>query len=435
MSDINHVIAYGQSLACGYEGWPALSREPRHNSLMLGDSVRSAHEHEPSWTALGGSRFQPLAACVQGPGDAGLMTPDQVAALEPGTVVLGETILEGAVNAWRGRLAGSPGFTEGANRLLASACGVGGRTIEALSKGAEIELFNRLRDCAAAAKAAADAQGLSYGVVALLFLQGENNNWGIDGGTTDKAEYKALMERLYADFIADVAIGIAGQDLPPAMFTYQTGGDYSSDHMAIPQGQLELALSEPGVFMAAPVYPVTSKIGHLDANGYRWLGAQFGKVMHRVLTLGEAWKPLHPVRTTLVDQLLFVDFHVPVPPLAWGRPYLGHLAQDVADRGFSVLDRDGPVPIAGVRLDGATAVRLQLGRKPQGPVRLRYADRPHHGRGALHDSDATVADDCYEYQEGVGHYPSANIAELVGRPYPLMNWCAAFDIPVIVAGS
>ncbi len=394
---------------------------------MLGESVHAERAHEPSWRSVGSASLTPLVATVKRLDEVALLDTAAVAALAPGAVVLGETVLEAAVNAWRARLP----VNWGVRRLLASSCGVGGRTLEALSKGADPELFNRLRDCAIAAKAAAAAADHDYGVVALLFLQGEQNNWGLDGGTTDKAEYKALMASLYQDFVADVAVDIAGQATSPAMFIYQTGGDYASEHMAIPQAQLELALELPGCFMAAPVYPFTGKIGHLDANGYRWMGAQFGKVMHRVLTLGDAWKPLHPVRTTLVGTRLFVDFHVPVPPLAWGRPFMAHAAIDVADRGFTVIDRDGVVPITGVQLDGATAVRLQLGRAPGRQARLRYADRAHSGRGSLHDSDATVAEDCYEYDATSGHYPSAYIAELVGRPYPLMNWCAAFDVPVL----
>jgi hypothetical protein len=68
------------------------------------------------------------------------------------------------------------------------------------------------------------------------------------------------------------------------MFMYQTGGAYASDDQAIAQAQLDTALRMPGCYMVAPSYPVTAKGGHLDANGYRWLGAQFGKVMHHVLT-------------------------------------------------------------------------------------------------------------------------------------------------------
>jgi hypothetical protein len=61
---------------------------------------------------------------------------------------------------------------------------------------------------------------------------------------------------------------------------------------------------------------------------------------------------------------------------------------------------------------------------------LRYADRRHGGMGCLHDSDATVAEDAYEYAPQTGHYPSAAVEALVGRPYPLMNWCVAFSIPL-----
>ncbi len=50
--------------------------------------------------------------------------------------------------------------------------------------------------------------------------------------------------------------------------------------------QWEASVEIPGLFLAAPCYPVTDKGGHLDANGYRWLGAQFGKAMHAVLDLG-----------------------------------------------------------------------------------------------------------------------------------------------------
>jgi hypothetical protein len=62
---------------------------------------------------------------------------------------------------------------------------------------------------------------------------------------------------------------------------------------------------------------------------------------------------------------------------------------------------------------------------------LRYADRSRAGgRGALHDSDATTAEDRYCYDPGTGHYASANVPDLVGRPYPLMNWCVAFTLPI-----
>ncbi|MCW3475343.1 hypothetical protein [Limobrevibacterium gyesilva] len=427
---INHVIAYGQSLSSGWEGWPALSVVPHHDSLMLGGSVRPRNEAAPRWQPVGDATFLPLIATVQPVGEGGLMTPEQVAALQPRASPLGETVLEGALNTWRARMLAMPGATPGANRLLASTCGVGGRSLEQLSKGAAPELFNRLRDCATAAKQAAATAGHDYGVTALLFLQGEHNNWGLNGSTADRIAYKALLRRFRDDFLDDVAVGIAGQATPSAMFMYQTGAAYSNETMSVPQAQLETALEVPGCFLAAPVYPVTDKGGHLDANGYRWLGVQFGKVMHRVLTLGEDWKPLHPLRAVLDDRSLRVTFHVPVPPLAWGRPFIGHRAAEIADKGFSVVDDAGVVPILSVELDGADAVRITLERTPGPEAVLRYAARRTAGRGCLHDSDDDTAEACYAFDADSGHYPSAEIPELVGRPYPLMNWCVGFALPI-----
>src|SRR5437899_587055 len=89
---INHVIAYGQSLSSGWEGWPALSMTPRTDSLMLGDSVRPAHENAPHWQPVGEPQFRPLIASLQ---QSGTPLPNDAAAqLTPGNLALGETILE-----------------------------------------------------------------------------------------------------------------------------------------------------------------------------------------------------------------------------------------------------------------------------------------------------------------------------------------------------
>jgi hypothetical protein len=429
---INHVIAYGQSLSDGWEGWPPLSVTPRHDSIMLGRSVRALHEQSTRWEPVGTAEFHRLVATAQlAPGGA-LLTAQQIAALAPGSAALGETVLEAAVNTWRGRILAASGATASAHRLLASCCGVGGRTLEQLSKGATPELFNRLRDCTKSAKQTAALAGHDYGLTALLFLQGESNSWGLNQGTSDRTTYKSLLRQFYEDFCNDIALGIAGQRTMPGMFLYQTGAAYASDTLSIAQAQLEAALEIPGCFLAAPAYPVTCKgAGHLDANGYRWLGSQFGKVMHYVIGLGLNWQPLHPLHATAAGLVVTVTFHVPAPPLAWGRPFAGHFALDVPDKGFTVLDEAGAaVPIANVELDGPDSIRISLQRLAETPMRLLYADRRHHGRGCLHDSDREVADDHYEFNAASGHYPSADIPGLVDQPYPLMNWCVAFIIPI-----
>ncbi len=417
---INHVIAYGQSLSSGWEGWPALSTTPRHDLLMLGDSVRPASEHAAAWQPTGPARFTPLVATNQDLAGR-LLDGAAVAALPPDAVVLGETVLEAAMHEWRHRMR----HMWPPRLLLANSAGVGGRSLEALSKGADPELFQRLRDCARLAR---DLAGGDYGIAALLVLQGENNAWGLDGATAETEPYKALFRRLIADFDDDIVRDIAGQAVPPAVFIHQVGGAYSSDALGIAQAQLELALESRRVFLAAPSYPFPDKGGHLDANGYRWLGAYFGRAMWQVITLGQHWKPLYPRAAQVNGPAVRISFHVPTPPLAWGAAFLGHAPTLLPQRGFTVWDADGLVEIESLDLD-ATTVTLRLARTPGARAELRYADRTHSfGIGNLHDSETATALDRYEYDPVTGHRASAEIAGLVGRGYPLVNWCVAFRI-------
>ncbi len=428
--DINHVIAYGQSLSSGWEGWPALSVTQPHDALMLGRSVRPEGETAAGWRPVGGGGFHPLVATVQAREGGALLTPAEVAALPPRHPALGETVLEGALGFWRARMLADDPAAAG-HWLLASSCGVGGRSLAALSKGARPELFHRLRECAALARDTAARQGMGYGITALLFLQGEHDALGVGGGVADRAAYRALLRRWRADVLDDVVHGIAGQDQAPAVFLYQTGGLYAADDHAVAMAQLDLALGDPGFVMVGPAYPVPDKGGHLDPNGYRWLGAQFGKVMHRVLTLGQAWRPLHPVAAQREGAGVRVRFHVPVPPLAWGMPFAGQRPVSPRDGGFTLVDDDGVVPVTGVAIEGDDTVAIGMGRAAGAGLRVRYADRTRfNGLGGLHDSDPTLADDAYAFAPGVGHQPEAEVAGWVGRRYPLVNWCVAFNLPV-----
>jgi hypothetical protein len=399
--DINHVIAYGQSLSTGWDGLPLLTSGPVLDCLMLGESVRPAEEAAPRFTPVGAAAFRPLAATAQG--------------------VLGETVLESALGYWRRRMLAE---RAAGGWLLASACGVGGRSIECLSRGAAPELFERLRGCVRLARAAAAAAGLTYGVAALLLLQGESNVAG--EGTRDRTAYKTLLNTLLDDVAAEL-----GGELPCVLLA-QTSGAYAEDGMGVPQAQLETGLERPGVFLAAPTYPYPEQHGHPDANGYRWLGAQFGKVLHRVVTRGESWRPLHPLSARREGAEVRIVFHVPCPPLALGPPFAGLRRTRIADGGFSVIDAAGPVPVATVALDGADAVRLTLARPPvAGPLTLRYADRAHFGRGALHDSDPARADTAFATGFPGARYAHQDEAALAGQAYPLVNWCVAFTMPVV----
>ncbi|CAN7332488.1 hypothetical protein LJR143_001683 [Pseudoxanthomonas sp. LjRoot143] len=433
--DYNHFIMYGQSLSTGQEGWPALSKVGRHGNLMLGNCSRPLSGSSAGWTSVGGvDVLQPLVAAVQD-GAGAVMSDAAVAALAPGAQNLGEDPLVEMVNfAKHQHNLRLMVVNDTAHTFVGTSCGVSGKTIEQLGKGAAPELYLRMTEASSKVSLLASGQGKSYGVVGVAFLQGEYNYVTDFGGATSKAAYKANLSDLYDDIEADVVNAIAGQSAPPLFVTYQTGAAYTrdADGLSIGMAQWELSQERRNWVLACPVYPYTDKGGHMDANGYRWIGAQFGKVWHRVVALGQDWKPLSPISAIKRSREILISFHVPVAPLTFDLPYVQTTATDFPFKGFEVLDVNGNVTISSIAIIADSVVKIALAEDTDGTVQVRYAGKDaNNGHGCLRDSDPTVADASYVYEEGTGQYPAANIPALVGKPYPLHNWCVAFQIPVL----
>ena len=430
----NHILVYGQSLATGMECWPAKTLLGMADVLMLGQSVRpNGGSTVTTPQPLGDAVLRTAVATVQNENTGALYSPAQVAALPAGDFALGEEPgLAGAIFARQLYLQHRGRNADPERKFVVSNLSVPGKTVEQLSKGASPELFNRMPVYAQAVKAAATAANGDYGVPAVLYLQGEYNYRPDYGGATDKATFKARTLKLFQDISASVA-AISGQTAPPAFITYQSGGAFTSDasDLSIGQAQLEMAEENTGIFLAAPSYPVNDKGGHLTANGSRWLGCQMDKVLHEVVTLRRRWRPLSPIQVTARGKTILADFHVPCPPLQWQGGHVDDRANNnapvFANKGFTVIDAVGVVPIISVEIVADAVVAINLGRSLKGPAFLYYArSAEYDGHGNLCDSDPTVAPFNYEYSAGSGDYPAANIASLVGKPYPLWNWCVAF---------
>ena len=432
--DYNILITDGQSLSNGTEGWAALSKDIRAtlNINMLGDSVRPKNENGSTFTPLNGAEIRPARAVVQdliAPPDGGnLMTDEAVAALPRGANNFGETVDIGAMWMWREMQLQFRGLATDERKIVAVNCGVGGQIIEHLSKGHSWGFYNRIISAVTQIKAIADAEGKTCGVVGFLYLGNEYNYDSTKGGATDRAEYRALLRKLIDDVITDTT-AITGQTEPPLTVLYQTSGSWTRDstNMSIGEAQLDICAADANVMMASPAYAVTDKGGHLDANGYRWLGMQFGKVLHRAIDRRQNWRPLQPLSVTLSGTFLRADFLVWSPPLQFRSCYVGSSPTTYAAKGFRVTDDAGDVPVTRVDIVADTVVDITLGRETTGDVYLWYASQTgSNGNGNLFDSDTTVAVANYEFHEGTGQYPESNIPELVNRPYPLNNPCVAF---------
>lgn len=431
---LSMIIWYGQSLSSNQEGYPALSKTPYSNlgNLMLGNSPRPNTRTGAGFTPVGSAILNPLKAVVQSGDGSYVMSDADVAALPAGSGNEGEGAVA-AVNMLRTLFLRQAALLTDPSRLLVLAsCGVNGRTVEALSRGADPELYNRIREAVSKIKAIADGESKTFGVGAFCFLQGEwNYNPGY-GGDYTREGYKAKVRQLYNDVIADFCSG----QRPPAMFTYQTGGTYTIDtyELAIGMAQLDMVTEGGNIYGVCPSYPFPNKdSGHLTSNGYRWMDMFFGKVMFRVLVLGEGWEPLHCTGVEVQDDYALLNYAVPYPPLQWGTPYDGRTAKTYADKGFRATDANGALDITAAEIVADTVVKLTFSRRVSGTIKIWYADKTsHNGNGCLKDSDPFLATENYVYTAGSGQYADENIPELVDKPYPLENWAWAQIIETTV---
>ncbi|MFW8235395.1 hypothetical protein ACOID8_27690 [Klebsiella pneumoniae] len=431
---LSMIIWYGQSLSTNQEGYPALSKTPYSNlgNLMLGNSPRPNTRTGAGFTPVGSAILNPLKAVVQSGDGSYVMSDADVAALPAGSGNEGEGAVA-AVNMLRTLFLRQAALLTDPSRLLVLAsCGVNGRTVEALSRGADPELYNRIREAVSKIKAIADGESKTFGIGAFCFLQGEwNYNPGY-GGDYTREGYKAKVRQLYNDVIADFCAG----QRPPAMFTYQTGGTYTIDNyeLAIGMAQLDMATEGGNIYGVCPSYPFPNKdSGHLTSNGYRWMDMFFGKVMFRVLVLGEGWEPLHCTGVEVQDDYALLNYAVPYPPLQWGTPYDGRTAKTYADKGYRATDANGALDVTAAEIVADTVVKLTFSRRVSGTIKIWYADKTsHNGNGCLKDSDPFLATENYVYTAGSGQYADENIPELVDKPYPLENWAWAQIIETTV---
>ena len=416
--DYNHVLLYGQSLSIGAEGTPGLSTTAKYGSVFLGTTLGAQNNTTPTdvWL-INGSGFNPL----------------QINSTQA------EAPIYSAMATYRALTYRSQDITANTDQLmLASGCGIGGTAISQLQQGAVPDIFNRLVSCMSQAHTTATGLAATYGVTAMVWLQGESNS------TTSQATYATALRDIYADFVV-AALAETGQTADPALFMYQTcaaNTNFNTTNLGVQMAQLDIGLNDAGCFMVGPVYPYNSSDNlHLPANSYRWWGAQLGKVMHRVLTLGQNWKPLHITAATMRGQRVLLEYYVPVGPLVFQDSWLepgwtpgtgtvgaANAPYDADSKGFTVINNAGTVqPIASVVLVAANQVLITLASAPSGaPYFVRYADGSagHYGHGSLRDSDPALADDIYLDLQS-GQAACERQWDASAKRYPLYNWAVA----------
>lgn len=384
-----HIIMNGQSLSTGHQSYPVLSTENVEGNYMIGNQI---------WINYGNSReyvFNPLTGNIA----SSFLTGKDVKSRSAGTIA--ECPLLAAVNHIRLK---RPKM----DKILATSVGVSGASVEELSKESEIRSYYKdfLRSLDYGAEVARNQNSNLYCPV-IFWMQGEfnyspNKDKGMRAdvpNTTDREEYKALLLQLKNNMQDDI-LSRYGQKKKPVFITYQTGAQYMRDTLSISMAQLEAANENPDIICAGPIYPMTDRGGHLDANGYRWYGEMLGKVYYQTQIKKKEFKPLQPVaikRTSHPNQIR-IKFHVPVPPLVFDVNTL----PKIRDYGFEVYLNDyrpdSRQKITNITIEKDEVV-LTCQQSLEGEVIIMYAGTRAHidqqengknhlqGHGNLRDSD------------------------------------------------
>ncbi len=425
----------GQSLSRGHQTQFALSSAALYGNKMLGGNIWPMADDGATYPVFGGTtNFQDMVPTpeINGTTYTNLTSPDGAFA-EPwncGWLNMGKFLLNQQLM-----------VDSDSRTFVTGNVAVSGKTIEQLSKVNTQDgtnRFARLTDFLDKCKTAAGASTIV--VPSVMFGQGEYDYDTSNGSVNaTRALYKAKLGTYFDDIRTEVLARFPSQRRGPAFFTYATGAAYTRDvdmngspDLHVAMAQLELSLERTDTWMVGPIYPYTDKGGHLTANGSRWYGNMVAKVEHRVQHMGEDWSPVRPTRLELVGNAIYIDFHVPEPPLVWDVSYVVTTAQMYANKGFRVIDlSNGNAAVScTVELVGKTIVRINLTGSHSNNLAVYYASsNTYSGNGNLRDSDPTVAHDSYVYD--AAYMPSSdNIAALVGKPYPLQNWCVPFYYPV-----
>ena len=282
---INHHVGYGQSLSIGVATAVAISTSQPYSNIMLGGGPTKA---------IGDSGYNPAIT-------APLVESNSV-----------ESPTAGTLNGFVRRIV-EVGGDSAAYSMLGTAAGVGGQRIATLT---DEGLFVRLRQHIIDAKALADAQGKTYAVSSITWVQGEAD---ITGGLWTRAidyyqRYLGLMTK-----IRQLAVETSGQTYLPTIYSYQTAAHsyYNKRYLGIAIAQWRASVERPDVCLAVPAYrlPHAADNLHLTAEGSWLLGEYIGRAMFWTMVKGQKWRPLEPTSVAWNATHIDVKFHVPCKPI------------------------------------------------------------------------------------------------------------------------
>jgi hypothetical protein len=388
------VVGTGQSLSVGAQGTPLLATTQPYHNLKLSLGTGAAWPLDPMSSTLS---MVPLVEPIRSPAQ----TYPSAYPLN----VYGETPHTAMAN----QITALVQQTSSGSDLVTvhTVVGESGQGITVINKAA-MEMNSGATSMgrayagtlfeASAISRLATAAGKTYGIGAIVITHGET-----DTGNTG---YEAALVQLWTDYNADLKAR-TGQTIGIPMLVSQQhsvpAGRGSTSAATIAQWHVGVS-HEGSIVCSGPKYqyPYFTDAVHLTSRGYDLLGEKYGEVFFQKVVLGNDWQPVQPLSASRAGNVVTVQFHVPVPPLAWDdalpSPHPTGYPQWTSGRGFEVVAGGSPVTIDSVEISGDT-VRISCATDvTAGTVTVSYA---HTADGAampggtarwghLRDSDPIV---------------------------------------------
>lgn len=370
-----YIPTYGQSLSLGARAYPkasASARFPEQMRMFRGGPLPQGYSSD---TASVYGTLVPLQEIETLAGfNTGLYLIDQP----------GETPLTGLQEAVLELLDREDGINASNTwlRLVGSCSGQGGTGIPAFLPGNLP--YNRLLQEVAAAKAIADAEGRSFIVPAVTWMQGE-----ADYGS-EQAAWKAAFLQVYEGIDSGIR-AITGQSQPVELVTYQT--QYSPGPVA--WAQWEAARDHPHIHMAGPIYwlqptnaPWLDNL-HLCGRSSKIAGAYLGQAIKRICFDRDEWAPLQPLAISKVGSAITVDLALPgTTGIVFDSWQLAtSFVQVPANAGFRLYDSAGAaIAINSVEITGRSRVRLVAASAPGAGAYLTHGE----AGGVIRDDEGSL---------------------------------------------
>lgn len=410
------ILVYGQSFAAGAQSNAALTTTPLYGNVMLGQSPRGSFFSNP-----------PEGSEVYGPvgGENKFYPLHEVCQDVDGTIIpqsgYGETICSTVGNEFKRLHNEAMGVANDDDMVVCvGSCGVSGRSIAQLQKGASPELYNRVETFLAGVAEACAADGVEFEVIGIIYLQGENDN---SASTT----YYAAQSQTMRQNLINSCKAASGQTFEPIYLINQIGNTYINT-MGVPQAQNRLPEQADKTILVGSYQGLPNPGAHLCSNSYRKLGCLFARELWRYYS-GNGDFTFRIMKAVHREDKVYLSLTPRVAPLKFSAVYDKWTETLHADKGITLSDGAGtfsPEDFS-VEIVSDRVIRINASRTLTGAVTVSLGDKSHNGTHNISDSSNEVGGLNWVY--GInGQYTQENIPSLVNKPYALNNFAAIQQI-------